>query len=465
MTSLEVDGDGASAARRRRERRLRSWWRHECQSVRMALTTAAHHSAEKVAADVKNAGLRAQTMVSAGAWSGVLKDPAPQGAVTVGYVAAPVPFLSSPMLADAAAEAVDARTLKYLLKCALRRREEEEEERKEREMELAKENELQRGVTEALEKARLALEPSRGSKRKRKKRRRRRLPRSSVPRGGRARRRQRQWYVLAGFLGDGSPRAVFPSIVCGDSTGAVLGQGDMPVVVPSGASGQTVLKTAGSPQLQSIVGRHLPLRAANADPHGPVCTADHGDSTVAAYFGGRCSCWRVVQILRCCSEKPLSLPQLQLVEKSVTFSDPLYLTVICSVFAFEVQDSGLFWEMTSGCFPYSALFGSTLDTCTALWTCTMLVLLVTMSLALCSLLCLQAQDACLHGRPGAVLGQGFAHARCCATCGVLVQTVQYWRFRSCSSSRSLVLPCCYAEADPHDPGCSDDHLHSTVAAH
>ena len=73
----------------------------------------------------------------------------------------------------------------------------------------------------------------------------------------------------------------------------------------------------------------------------------------------------------------------------------------------------------------------------------------TMSLALCSLLCLQAQDARLHGRhgpqdswsfTGAVLGQGFLHARCCATCGVLVQTVQYWRFRCCSSSRSLTLP-------------------------
>ena len=43
---------------------------------------------------------------------------------------------------------------------------------------------------------------------------------------------------------------------------------------------------------------------------------------------------------------------------------------------------------------------------------------------------------------GAVLGQGFLHARCCATSGVLVQTVQYtvWRFRSCSSSRSSTLP-------------------------
>ena len=64
-------------------------------------------------------------------------------------------------------------------------------------------------------------------------------------------------------------------------------------------------------------------------------------------------------------EKPLALPQLQLVEKSVTFYVPSCSAVTCSVFAFEVQVSGLFWEMTSGFFPYSALFGSTLDTCTA----------------------------------------------------------------------------------------------------
>ena len=161
--------------------------------------------------------------------------PPPQvGAVTVGYVAAPVPFLSSPLL-DAAAEVVDARTVKNLLKAALRRRE-EEEERKEWETELARRDEQQRRVTESLEKARAALEQGRGSKRKRKKRRKRRLPRSSVPRGGRARRRQRQagfpqvprhigWYgpegqfhgraryVLAGFAGDVAFRVVFLSVV------------------------------------------------------------------------------------------------------------------------------------------------------------------------------------------------------------------------------------------------------------
>ena len=62
-------------------------------------------------------------------------------------------------------------------------------------------------------------------------------------------------------------------------------------------------------------------------------------------------------------EKTLALPQLQLVEKSDSFYGPSYWAVACSVFAFGVQVCGLFWEMTSGCFPYSALCGSTLDTC------------------------------------------------------------------------------------------------------
>ena len=119
LTSMKDGSAGTSAAKRRRQRRLRSWWRHECQSVRMALNAAAHHSAEKVAAGEKNSGLRAQTSFSA-ARPGVLKDPAPQGAVTVGYVAAPGPLLCTPLLADTAADTVDARTVKYLLHASLK---------------------------------------------------------------------------------------------------------------------------------------------------------------------------------------------------------------------------------------------------------------------------------------------------------------------------------------------------------
>ena len=58
--------------------------------------------------------------------------------------------------------------------------------------------------------------------------------------------------MLAGFAGYDTPRAVlfFPLVnVRGDSTGAVLGQGVMPVVVPSGAFGETAQKTVEIPQL------------------------------------------------------------------------------------------------------------------------------------------------------------------------------------------------------------------------
>ena len=94
----------------------------------MELAAALHHSRD-ARSEVAHKALRGQKTASSGTRPEPLVEVSePQvGAVTVGYVAAPVPFLSSPMLADAAAEAVDARTVKYLLKAALRRREEEEE--------------------------------------------------------------------------------------------------------------------------------------------------------------------------------------------------------------------------------------------------------------------------------------------------------------------------------------------------
>ena len=45
------------------------------------------------------------------------------------------------------------------------------------------------------------------------------------------------------------------------------------------------------------------------------------------------------------------------------FHGPLYLAATGSAFAAGVQDHGLFWEITSGCFPYPTPVGSTLDTC------------------------------------------------------------------------------------------------------
>ena len=47
-----------SAAQRRKLRRLRSWWRHEQQSIAAVLATVSHHSYFKV--DTANAAQRGQ---------------------------------------------------------------------------------------------------------------------------------------------------------------------------------------------------------------------------------------------------------------------------------------------------------------------------------------------------------------------------------------------------------------------
>ena len=65
MVDMLLHGEHG-AAWRRRQRRLRSWWRHEQQSVAMALSAAAHHNYDKVAAGVKYDGLRAQKTDRAG---------------------------------------------------------------------------------------------------------------------------------------------------------------------------------------------------------------------------------------------------------------------------------------------------------------------------------------------------------------------------------------------------------------
>ena len=52
--------DVGTSARRRRERRLRAQWRHEQQSIAMALAAAQHHSAPKSAGPVSHNVLRNQ---------------------------------------------------------------------------------------------------------------------------------------------------------------------------------------------------------------------------------------------------------------------------------------------------------------------------------------------------------------------------------------------------------------------
>ena len=53
---------GTSAAKRRRERRLRSWWRHERMSIAAVLATVSHHSYPEV--DTKNDAPRGQKTVT-----------------------------------------------------------------------------------------------------------------------------------------------------------------------------------------------------------------------------------------------------------------------------------------------------------------------------------------------------------------------------------------------------------------
>ena len=124
-----------SNARRRRERRLRSWLRHEAQSVAAARTAARHHSAgprEKVVTrreHEENDGLRAQTTPLPGAR--LPEDAGPQAAVTVGYVAAGAPSLAVVLVSDMMH---DDATVQFLLRQSLLARAQEEEEAEEAEV-------------------------------------------------------------------------------------------------------------------------------------------------------------------------------------------------------------------------------------------------------------------------------------------------------------------------------------------
>ena len=75
--TMLLHGERASgtSARRRRERRLRSWAKHERMSIAIALAENLHHSRQKVEGNASN-GLRAQKSArAAGCHPGVLKDP------------------------------------------------------------------------------------------------------------------------------------------------------------------------------------------------------------------------------------------------------------------------------------------------------------------------------------------------------------------------------------------------------
>ena len=114
------DRDGGSSAMRRRQRRLRSWLRHVRQTVTMELAAALHHSRD-ARSEVAHEALRGHKTASSGSRPEPLQEVSePQvGAVTVGYVAVQGLLLSAPMLADTAADTVDACTMQFLLQAAL----------------------------------------------------------------------------------------------------------------------------------------------------------------------------------------------------------------------------------------------------------------------------------------------------------------------------------------------------------
>ena len=196
----------AGAAMRRRQRRLRSWLRHERMTVAMTLAEMMHHTAPRgpTVASVgegveheQHDGLRALKPPLPGVRPGSLSDPGPQRSDrTVRHSAGDTPLLVVPALRGD--DGVDGTTLRFLLEQNLslkKKQEEEEKERKWREqrkvmkaefmalMALPSFTPLQesrsRELVEALE-AHDACKPSSGSSRK--KRKKRRLPR--VPRHG-----------------------------------------------------------------------------------------------------------------------------------------------------------------------------------------------------------------------------------------------------------------------------------------
>ena len=224
--------EGASSARRRRDRQLRAWHRHVRTTVAMELATALHHSAQGPKKRAVEEPWEEELPVKHNATSGQNATP-PWGVrpahpldvsvqpplVAATCVAAGVPSLSSPALGGDCS--LDSATVSFLVRLAvgaqaeLDRRKRREEEEKAKKAKDAKESSKQ-FLDQLRAKAWRELEErldsgGASSKRKRKKRRKRRTPRtSSLP--SRARRRQRQWSACyAGFTGDDIPYVMFPS--------------------------------------------------------------------------------------------------------------------------------------------------------------------------------------------------------------------------------------------------------------
>ena len=129
------------AAQRRKGRRLRSWWRHEQQSIAVALAEALHHSAgpskkkvverrerqEEAGSETYYAPQRPKTLPP-----GMRPAPPPEVAgpqvvaATGGHVAAGAPLLTVSSLR--AADGVDDTAVKFLFRAELKKEEERKQE-------------------------------------------------------------------------------------------------------------------------------------------------------------------------------------------------------------------------------------------------------------------------------------------------------------------------------------------------
>ena len=149
--------EGASSARRRRDRQLRAWHRHVQRTVAMELATALHHSfqrpKERVVEEPREEELAEQHNATSGQnatppWG--VRSPHPLDVsaqpplVAATCVAAGVPVLNAPSLGGGA-DGVDGATVRFLLvQSQLERQKQEaaekrrEEERKKVELEKAK---------------------------------------------------------------------------------------------------------------------------------------------------------------------------------------------------------------------------------------------------------------------------------------------------------------------------------------
>ena len=257
---MDVDCAGTSAAKRRRERRLRSMLRHERQTVAMELAAALHHSCG-VRPDVSREVLREQKIASSGRRPGVLKEPEPP--VVVEHAACPcsgASLLVVPSVAAAESDGVDGTSLKYLLKLALQK-EKEEEEKKRKEVMEERMSALNRRVRDGLPLTSAedaawrqwsGLPPRQEKRRKRKKRKKRRLPRSSS-RPSRCRKLWRFRSCSFSTLSSSSP---------------VVPQRQILMV-------QTIQQTTEFPQLLYVSGGRCPCcagRACHAVSTALVCT-------------------------------------------------------------------------------------------------------------------------------------------------------------------------------------------------